>query len=115
MDNQSDKVSFDRDMLGVISWLARVGTDSVWLLRNIADQIKEGEISEHCAFTAFDCLSYEKRVLFCAYIAGKKTLSKDENRYFRDIGFLYEANPVVPKAIRERAEFYNKYCYNEMK
>jgi hypothetical protein len=100
----NDKFSIDADLLGIVIWLSKskgMGGD-VWFLREIHEQIKPIHQGNYIVAQAFEYLPPSKRKALLDYVLRNATLSSPDERYLRDIGFLYGEVPELPKLVIKR-------------
>jgi len=115
-----NKFSINPDMLGLMVFLSRKsgprnGQDgSIWFFREVHDQLEPKDIESHLVSICFDIIGYERSKSLAEIIGGKRKMTDDEERFFRDNGFLYGTKPLFPKAVIKKAKFNWKHVFSRM-
>lgn len=97
--------TIEEDLLGLATYLAMGGfggqplVTTNWL-RHLALSLKENQIGQHIADLAMDNLGpyYEA---YCDFVTGDRLLTKEEERWLRDRGFLFGKDPKAPRLVEE--------------
>lgn len=108
------KFTINSDMLGVVYFLARMNGPQVgcsgdaWELREIAEQLPADRWEHHLVILAFEHLGSTGILTLCAWVAGNLSLTPQYERWLRDNGFLYGAEPKLPKAVVKHCQWWQK-------
>lgn len=106
--------SIDAELLGLVAFICRASgpqvgqSGSVFLLMEIHEQLKPEDVEGWIISLAIECLTYGRQLQFIRHVVGKYLLSADEERYFRDRGFIYGAVPKIADGVI-------KYCQERYK
>ena len=108
------KIRISLDLLGIVDFLAQ--SNRVHFLREIYETLSPKHIENYILSLAFDALKPSYRKMLVNYVLKPRTrkykLSKTDERYFRDVGFLYGEKPRLPEGLVKRIRELYKWGYN---
>lgn len=116
----------EEDLLGLVSFLIRGGNGQcmynagTWFLTEVSEltnyypkELPQDCVGDHIVALAFDNISYSVTDAFRAYALGLCSLTPETDRYLRDRGFLYGAEPKMPRRVREHCYSRYKFIYGD--